>query len=186
MRGVKEAKERTPGDGLRDRTAAQKKHSRPGILGPHDFCAVTKVGKQNSFLGRLSDVAGGGPVGTHHFVTGADVGSVAAIAAYFYDLIQRQETTSLWDGGMSRVVTGGTFCVWNAFRYVDLRVEFQVPGNTKVYVVDLAAGKTYPPRRRDLEGVPSVLRASGDEPVSKEDDGDFDPCRDARPPVPDL
>ena len=69
-----------------------------GQLGPHDLCTVVKVGRKNSFIGRLSDVAGGGPTGAYHFVSGADVGSVAAVAAYFYDLIQRQETTTLWGG----------------------------------------------------------------------------------------
>jgi len=119
------------------------------------------VGKKNSIFGRLSDVAGGGPIGTFHYVCGADLGSVAAVAAYFYDLVQRQETTTLWEGGMHRVVTGGTMSIWNAFQHVDLRVEFQVPGKTKVYVVDVNNGKTYPPTEdmwRECR-VSSILRS---------------------------
>ena len=133
---------------------------RPGILGPHDLCACVKVGKKDSLFGRLSDVAGGGPVGAYHYVSGADVGSVAAVAAYFYDLIQRQETTTLWEGGMARTVNSGTFCIWNAFRHVDLRIDFKVPGKTRVYVVDSTSPKTYSPDDRIWSEcrVSSILR----------------------------
>ena len=121
---------------------------------------LCKGWKKDSLFGRLSDVAGGGPVGAYHYVSGADVGSVAAVAAYFYDLIQRQETTTLWEGGMARTVNSGTFCIWNAFRHVDLRIDFKVPGKTRVYVVDSTSPKTYSPDDRIWSEcrVSSILR----------------------------
>ncbi len=160
MRGVPETIEITQGDALRVRVQRQNTFKNPGTLGPHDLCTVVKVGRKNSFIGRLSDVAGGGPTGAYHFVSGADVGSVAAVAAYFYDLIQRQETTTLWEGGMARTISSGTFCIWNAFRHVDLRVEFKVPGKTRVYVIDADAPKTYPPDEQIWKEcrVSSILR----------------------------
>ena len=161
MRGINETQEEEVGVTLRERTLVQRVTNNIGSLGPHDLCCVIKVGKKNSIFGRLSDVAGGGPIGTFHYVCGADLGSVAAVAAYFYDLVQRQETTTLWEGGMHRVVTGGTMSIWNAFQHVDLRVEFQVPGKTKVYVVDVNNGKTYPPTEdmwRECR-VSSILRS---------------------------
>ena len=102
---------------------------------------LCKVGKKDSLFGRLSDVAEV-VQSVHIYVSGADVGSVAAVAAYFYDLIQRQETTTLWEGGMARTVNSGTYM---ERRHVDLRIDFKVPGKTRVYVVDSTSPKTYSP-----------------------------------------
>jgi hypothetical protein len=95
-------------------------------LGPLDLCLVRKSGTP-SIIGAIT--GGSVETGYYHRVAGYDVSSIAAISAYFFDLVRRQQNASVWKEGSSMVLRGGVFCVWNPFANVDLRVRFSMPGD---------------------------------------------------------
>lgn len=57
----------------------------------------------------------------YHYVHGLEVSSAAAIAAYFVELSRRM------DG-----LASGTFCCFDAFSRVDLRIDFVFPGSVSL------------------------------------------------------
>lgn len=95
-------------------------------LGVLDLCLVRKSGTP-SLIGAIT--GGSAETGYFHRVAGYDVSSIAAISAYFFDLVQRQQNASVWKEGSSMQLRGGVFCVWNPFANVDLRVNFSLPGD---------------------------------------------------------
>ena len=123
--GIPEERELEPGTALSERRELIRDHEAIN-LGPLDLCFVSKTGT-DGLLGKIT--AGSSEIGFYHRVAGSDVSSVAAIAAYFADLVQRQGESSVWDEGGSMKIVGGVFCVWNPFCFVDLHVEFSCPGD---------------------------------------------------------
>uniref|UniRef100_A0A060T5A7 ARAD1B09350p n=1 Tax=Blastobotrys adeninivorans TaxID=409370 RepID=A0A060T5A7_BLAAD len=75
--------------------------------------------------------------GTYHFVTGVDTSSSASVAAYLNTLTFSLGETQLWFGKHPQwKVHSGTYCTYNAFSRVDLRVSAQIPGSVEAYAVD--------------------------------------------------
>ena len=144
--GITEEREDEPGAALAERAALLRGSEDVG-LGPVDLCALRKTGT-DGLLGKLT--AGSSETGFYHRVCGSDVSSVAAIAAYFADLVQRQREASVWDEGGSMKIVGGVLCVWNPFCFVDLRVEFCYPGDV-VYACFTRTG------RRLSDGLPDTF-----------------------------
>jgi hypothetical protein len=69
--------------------------------------------------------------GSFHFVSGVDVSTPASPAAYFAELMHDQ----MQAGNPWRLV-GGTFCCYNAFSKVDVRIDVRLPGSIEAYCVD--------------------------------------------------
>ncbi|KAG6873909.1 hypothetical protein C0995_009689 [Termitomyces sp. Mi166 len=97
-------------------------------LGPPDLCHVVKN------TGR----SGQRDLGSYHFVSGVDASSSASLAAYINSLTYALEDSSAWfSKGPAWKVRNGTFCCFNAFSRVDIRVDVKIPGGVSAYVVDL-------------------------------------------------
>jgi hypothetical protein len=62
-----------------------------------------------------------------------------------------------WFGGRTSTwkVRSGTYCCFNAFSRVDVRVDVKIPGGVEAYVVDLRGEK---PRGMSLAISPAWLR----------------------------
>ena len=124
-RGVPESQEIFIGSSLDERARTLLKMPY-NSLGPLDLCAIRKTGTA-SIVGMVT--GGTSESGFYHRVAGTDVSSIAAISAYFFDLVSRQGRSSIWSEGGSMQLKGGVFCVFNPFANVDLRVEFSNPGD---------------------------------------------------------
>lgn len=85
---------------------------------------------------------------SYHFVIGVDTSSSASIAAYIntltYSLSSQQKwslslrsTSSTSITGNSWNISKSTFCAFNAFSGVDVRVEARIPGGVKSFTVDV-------------------------------------------------
>ncbi|KAJ8323647.1 bud site selection protein [Batrachochytrium dendrobatidis] len=94
-------------------------------LGSPDLCHVVKANSKSVPK----------EIGSYHFVLGADTSSSATVAAYLnslmYMLAPVQGKPNPWKIKM------GTFCCFNAFSRVDVRVEVKIPGGVDSYIVDL-------------------------------------------------
>lgn len=97
-------------------------------LGPPDLCYVVKsTGK-----------TGQRDFGSFHFVSGVDASSSASLAAYINSLTYSLEDNSAWfSKGPVWKVRNGSYCCFNAFSRVDVRVDVKIPGGVNAYVVDL-------------------------------------------------
>ena len=90
-------------------------------LGPPDLCHVIKTNKS-----ALS--------GSYHYVLGVDASSSATLAAYLNSLtylIDQSQVKPIWK------LKEGTFCSFNAFSRVDVRVHVRIPGGVDAYIIDL-------------------------------------------------
>ncbi|KAJ3482801.1 hypothetical protein NLI96_g6731 [Meripilus lineatus] len=97
-------------------------------LGPPDLCHTTKS------TGR----SGQRDLGSYHFVSGVDASSSASLAAYINSLTYSLEDDSGWfSKGTGWKVRNGSYCCFNAFSRVDVRVDVKIPGGVNAYVVDL-------------------------------------------------
>lgn len=99
---------------------------------------------------------------SYHFVTGVDTSSSASIAAYINSLTYSLESHQNWFNGRqnnSWNISKCTFCAFNAFSGMDVRVEARIPGGVKSFAVDVMGGK----KGTDSEGwqetfLSSILR----------------------------
>ncbi|KAF8651829.1 hypothetical protein AX16_004654 [Volvariella volvacea WC 439] len=97
-------------------------------LGPPDLCYVVKT------TGR----SGQRDLGSYHYVSGVDASSSASLAAYINSLTYSIEDSSAWFSKTpSWKVRNGTYCCFNAFSRVDIRVDVKIPGGVNAYVIDL-------------------------------------------------
>lgn len=99
-------------------------------LGPPDLCHVVKTtGSRTSSK----------EIGSYHYCSGVEASSSASLAAYLNSLTFAVEETGTWFTGKGSgwKVTQGTYCCFNAFSRVDVRVEVKIPGGVDAYVVDL-------------------------------------------------
>ncbi|THH00715.1 hypothetical protein EW026_g1868 [Hermanssonia centrifuga] len=97
-------------------------------LGPPDLCHVVKS------TGRT----GNRDLGSYHYVSGVDASSSASLAAYINSLTYAIEEDAGWfTKGAGWKVRNGSYCCFNAFSRVDVRVEVKIPGGVHAYVVDL-------------------------------------------------
>ena len=104
-------------------------------LGPPDLCHIIKsTGK-----------SGSKDVGSYHYVSGVDASSSAALAAYINSLTYELDQNPNWFTAKGpHKLKSGTYCCFNAFSRVDVRVEVRIPGSVDAYVVDLR-GERHPP-----------------------------------------
>ena len=67
-----------------------------------------------------------------------EASSSASLAAYLNSLQFSVEESPAWFGkGNGWRVRSGTYCCFNAFSRVDMRVEAAIPGGVQAYVIDL-------------------------------------------------
>ncbi|WWD19144.1 hypothetical protein CI109_103602 [Kwoniella shandongensis] len=98
-------------------------------LGPPDLCHVIKSSGSKT---AQKDV------GSYHYCSGVEASSSASLAAYMNSLQFSVEESPAWFGkGNGWRVREGTYCCFNAFSRVDMRVDVKIPGGVEAYVVDL-------------------------------------------------
>ncbi|KAL1840277.1 hypothetical protein VTJ49DRAFT_655 [Mycothermus thermophilus] len=90
-------------------------------LGPPDLVHLVKQPLKS----------GGKPVSIYHHVTGVDASSSASLAAYINTLAYREFGPSATSKTLE-----GTYCCYNAFSRVDMRVHAPFPGSVESYCVD--------------------------------------------------
>jgi len=74
--------------------------------------------------------------------SGVEASSSASLAAYLNSLQFSVEESPAWFGkGNGWRVRSGTYCCFNAFSRVDMRVEAAIPGGVNSHVVDLRGEK---------------------------------------------
>ncbi|KAJ3417087.1 hypothetical protein HDV05_006946 [Chytridiales sp. JEL 0842] len=127
LRGIPEFFENEVGESIIARTESLATFRE---LGPPDLCHIDKL---NTRGGPIKDV------GSYHYVLGVDSSSSATLAAYLNSLIYTlgppNTKNPLWK------IKSGTYCCFNAFSRVDVRVEVRIPGGVESYVVDLRGDK---------------------------------------------
>ncbi|KAI9043662.1 ChAPs family protein [Aspergillus affinis] len=125
-------------------------------LGPPDLVYLVKQPKTNSTR----------QTGVYHHVTGIDASSSASLAAYVNTL-----TFSPLD--KTHKVVSGTYCCYNAFSHLDMRVDVKIPGSLESYCIDERGDKRVATEALWLETfLCGVLRA-----YSYADDGSGDSIR---------
>ncbi|KAF8318707.1 chaps-domain-containing protein [Clavulina sp. PMI_390] len=96
-------------------------------LGPPDLCHIVKKNTKN----QVPDIS------SYHYVSGVDASSSASLAAYINSLTYAVEEQPTWFSKAAVYkVRGGTYCCFNAFSRVDVRVDVKIPGGVRAYVVD--------------------------------------------------
>ncbi|KAK3318826.1 Chs5p-Arf1p-binding proteins-domain-containing protein [Apodospora peruviana] len=127
-------------------------------LGPPDFVHLLKQPIRNP----------GKQVGVYHHVTGVDASSSASLAAYINTLTYKEFGQSATFKTLE-----GTYCCYNAFSRVDMRVHAPFPGSVESYCVDERGEKRKATDELWLETyLCSVLRA-----YSYADDGSGETIR---------
>ncbi|WRT68489.1 uncharacterized protein IL334_005465 [Kwoniella shivajii] len=102
-------------------------------LGPPDLCQVVKSSGSKTAQKDL---------GSYHYCSGVEASSSASLAAYLNSLQFSVEEDTAWFGkGNGWRVRSGTYCCFNAFSRVDMRVDVKIPGGVDAYVVDLRGDK---------------------------------------------
>ncbi|KAL2022844.1 hypothetical protein VTK56DRAFT_4375 [Thermocarpiscus australiensis] len=124
-------------------------------LGPPDLVHLVKQPLRNA----------GKQFGVYHHVTGVDASSSASLAAYINTLAYKEFGPSATTKTLE-----GTYCCYNAFSRVDMRVHAPFPGSVESYCVDERGEKRKATDELWLETyLCSVLRA-----YSYADDGSGD------------
>ncbi|KAL2264121.1 hypothetical protein VTK26DRAFT_1990 [Humicola hyalothermophila] len=127
-------------------------------LGPPDLVHLVKQPLRS----------GGKPTGVYHHVTGVDASSSASLAAYINTLAYKEFGPSATTKTLE-----GTYCCYNAFSRVDMRVHAPFPGSVESYCIDERGEKRKATDDLWLETyLCSVLRA-----YSYADDGTGDTIR---------
>ncbi|KAI9014612.1 Chs5p-Arf1p-binding proteins-domain-containing protein [Gaertneriomyces semiglobifer] len=153
LRGIPEFFENELGESLSSRTESLATFRE---LGPPDLCHIIKTNSKS----QAKDI------GSYHYVLGTDASSSGPLAAYLNSL-----TYSLGSGATKSPwkIRCGTYCCFNAFSRVDMRVEVRIPGGVEAYAVDVRGDK-YPIENSSMweeAHVSAVLRAildDNDEP----------------------
>ncbi|KAK0637013.1 putative clathrin-coated vesicle protein [Bombardia bombarda] len=127
-------------------------------LGPPDLVHLLKQNLRST----------GKHIGVYHHVTGVDASSSASLAAYINTLTYKEFGQS----AIAKTLEG-TYCCYNAFSRVDMRVHAPFPGSVESYCVDERGEKRKATDELWLEAyLCSVLRA-----YSYADDGSGDTIR---------
>jgi len=95
-------------------------------LGPPDLCHIVKTNLK----------PGQKEVGSYHYVSGIDASSSASIAAYLNSLTYAIDDNAAWFGKGDWKIKGATYCCYNAFSRLDVRVEVKIPGGVESYCID--------------------------------------------------
>ncbi|KAJ3225880.1 hypothetical protein HDU81_007605 [Chytriomyces hyalinus] len=128
LKGIPEMFETEAGESLIARTESLATFRE---LGPPDLCRIDKFNPKSN---------GAKEINSYHFVLGVDSSSSASVAAYLnslsYALVSpNPKTPNPWK------IRSGTYCCFNAFSRVDVRVEVRIPGGVESYIVDLRGDK---------------------------------------------
>ncbi|KAI9336504.1 Chs5p-Arf1p-binding proteins-domain-containing protein [Obelidium mucronatum] len=128
LKGIPELFETEAGESLIARTESLATFRE---LGPPDLCRIEKYNAKSN---------GPKEISSYHYVLGVDSSSSASVAAYLnslsYALVSpNPKTPNPWK------IRSGTYCCFNAFSRVDVRVEVRIPGGVESYVVDLRGDK---------------------------------------------
>ncbi|KAL0472115.1 bud site selection protein 7 [Neurospora intermedia] len=127
-------------------------------LGPPDLVHLVKQPLKNP----------GKHYGVYHHVTGVDASSSASLAAYINTLTYKE-----FGNSATAKTVEGTYCCYNAFSRVDMRVHAPFPGSVESYCVDERGEKRKATDELWLETyLCSVLRA-----YSYADDGSGETIR---------
>ncbi|PIA13313.1 putative Bud site selection-related protein [Coemansia reversa NRRL 1564] len=96
-------------------------------LGPPDLCHIVKVHSSNR---NEPDI------GSYHHVLGVDTSSSASLAAYINSLQYSLNDKTGWFGATNTwKIASGTYCTYNAFSKVDMRVQIKIPGGVDAYAI---------------------------------------------------
>ncbi|KFG50824.1 ChAPs (Chs5p-Arf1p-binding proteins) protein [Toxoplasma gondii p89] len=101
-------------------------------LGPPDLCCLEKVQKDRSLATFFGSTSYDETSFTRaaalfcHYVIGLETSQPAALAAYIYSQVAKQETETSWFGRKWQIL-GGIYCTFDVFHQVDLRVEVRLP-----------------------------------------------------------
>ena len=108
----------------------RKNIARFSALGPPDLCYLTKV--QSKSFGRSNTST---KTGYFHYAYGVDMSSPACISIYINNLLKNQEVENKWFSSNSVSIRKAIYCVYDAFRKVDVRAEFSIPGGMRLYAI---------------------------------------------------
>ncbi|KAJ1738654.1 bud site selection protein [Coemansia sp. RSA 989] len=98
-------------------------------MGPPDLCHIVKIHSNNR---NEPDI------GSYHHALGVDTSSSASIAAYINSLQYSLNDKPGWFGsGNNWKIASGTYCTYNAFSKVDLRVQIKIPGGVDAYAITM-------------------------------------------------
>ncbi|KAI9361183.1 Chs5p-Arf1p-binding proteins-domain-containing protein, partial [Zopfochytrium polystomum] len=127
LRGIAEFYENEVGEAIIARTESLATFRE---LGPPDLCHIIKTNPK----ALVKDL------GSYHYVLGVDSSSSATLAAYLNSLSYsigpvNPKQPNPWK------LRSGTYCCFNAFSRVDVRVEVRIPGGVESYAVDLRGDK---------------------------------------------
>ncbi|KAI8819368.1 Chs5p-Arf1p-binding proteins-domain-containing protein [Fimicolochytrium jonesii] len=122
LRGVPEFFENEVAESLAARTESLATFRE---LGPPDLCHIIKTNPKT----QVKDI------GSYHYVLGTDASSSATLAAYLNSLTYSMGSV----GGKPNTwkIRSGTYCCYNAFSRVDVRVEVRIPGGVDAYAIDV-------------------------------------------------
>ncbi|KAJ2741242.1 bud site selection protein [Coemansia sp. BCRC 34301] len=102
-------------------------------IGPPDLCHIVKIHTPSR-----SEP----DIGSYHHVLGVDTSTSASLAAYINSLQYSLSETLGWFGsGNNWKIASGTYCTYNAFSNVDLRVQVKIPGGVDAYIVTPAGDR---------------------------------------------
>ncbi|KAJ2517679.1 bud site selection protein [Coemansia sp. RSA 2049] len=98
-------------------------------LGPPDLCHIIKGHSSNR---NEPDI------GSYHHVLGVDASSSASLAAYINSLQYLLSDSPGWFGANNNwKINSGTYCTYNSFSNVDIRVQIKIPGGVDAYAVNV-------------------------------------------------
>ncbi|KAJ1995328.1 bud site selection protein [Coemansia spiralis] len=98
-------------------------------LGPPDLCHIIKIHSSNR---NEADI------GSYHHVLGIDTSSSASLAAYINSLQYSLSDKQGWFGANNNwKIASGTYCTYNAFSNIDLRVQIKIPGGVDAYAINV-------------------------------------------------
>ncbi|KAJ2842878.1 bud site selection protein, partial [Coemansia erecta] len=121
-------------------------------LGPPDLCHIIKVHSSNR---NEADI------GSYHHVLGVDTSSSASLAAYINSLQYLLSDSPGWFGANNNwKIASGTYCTYNSFSNIDLRVQIKIPGGVDAYAINARGERTEVTEQMWKEAqVCSVIRA---------------------------
>ncbi|KAJ1768584.1 bud site selection protein [Coemansia sp. RSA 1813] len=103
-------------------------------LGPPDLCHIIKAHSSNRNEAEI---------GSYHHVLGVDTSSSASLAAYINSLQYLLSDSPGWFGANNNWrISSGTYCTYNSFSNIDLRVQIKIPGGVDAYAVNARGERT--------------------------------------------
>lgn len=177
LKGISEIYESNMNEILAARTEFMRNGGFHG-LGPHDLVHIVKVPRSwtsnlSSYYGGLSSSSHNRPkeIGSYHYAIGVDCSSSASIAAYLNSLTYMlsdspstsRSSSTTWFSRHPWKITKTTFCCYNAYTNIDVRIEARIPGGVKCYAVDSQGQRLPSPDDWNEIWTSSILRALSDD-----------------------